>query len=87
MKRVQLNGVDCSIGLEVTVGISIYDLLVTCHPSLSRDAAKDLDKLIMEILLCADLETFDEVAQTIREILFPETIGPLVVRKLDKTKP
>lgn len=43
--------------------------------------AHDLSELIPELAACDDPKVFSEIVQTMREIVFPETIGELRVRK------
>lgn len=43
--------------------------------SLSKEATEDLMSLVPELVACDSREVFSEIAETVREIIFPELIG------------
>ena len=41
------------------------------------------DELVQGFYILASLEDFDETCKTIRELLFPETIDPVAVKRME----
>lgn len=52
---------------------------------LPKESLADLAELAPELARCEDSKTFSEIAETIREIMFPELIGDLHVGKAGDT--
>jgi DNA-binding XRE family transcriptional regulator len=52
-------------------------VLVDRMSSLSKQSLSDLAQVATELARCGSREAFDEIAETIREIMFPELIGTL----------
>ncbi|MCC7291233.1 MAG: helix-turn-helix transcriptional regulator [Phycisphaerales bacterium] len=53
----------------------VLALLLDRISSLSRDSMADLVAIGSELARCQDRNTFEEIVETIREILFPDVIG------------
>lgn len=65
---------------DVNLQASAIAVLVEKIASLSQEEKDDLMSVVMEIKECDAAEDLDDIQQTIREILFPKMVGPLLER-------